>query len=591
MDEPQEKGKDMTFTPAAWPRKLRSQEWYGGTSRDAIYHRGWLKNQGYPHDLFDGRPIIGILNTWSELTPCNGSHLKELAEKVKAGIWEAGGFPVEVPVFSASESTYRPTAMMFRNLAALTVEETIRGQPIDGCVLLVGCDKTTPSLMMGAASCDLPAIVVTGGPMLNGHFRGERIGSGTHLWKFSEAVKAGTMTQDEFLEAEASMSRSTGTCNTMGTASTMASMAEALGMALSGNAAIPAVDSRRRVIAQMSGRRIVQMVKDDMKPSDIMTKNAFENAIRTNAAIGGSTNAVIHLLAMAGRVGLDLSLDDWDRCGRDVPTIVNLMPSGEYLMEEFFYAGGLPVVLRRLGEGGMLHKDALTVSGETIWDEVRDVQNHNPDVILPTERALTQSGGVVVVRGNLAPLGAVLKPSAASPHLMVHRGRAVVFEDIDDYKARIEDEALDIDETCVMVLKNCGPRGYPGMAEVGNMGLPPKLLRKGITDMVRISDARMSGTAYGTVVLHTAPEAAAGGPLAVVQDGDMIALDVPNRSLHLEVSAADLAARLAAWTPPQNGPSSGYAWLHQQHVEGADTGADLDFLKGCRGAPVGRDSH
>jgi len=368
-------------------------------------------------------------------------------------------------------------------------------------------------------------------------------------------------------------------------------MAEALGMALSGNAAIPAVDSRRRVIAQMSGRRIVQMVKDDMKPSDIMTKNALENAIRTNAAIGGSTNAVIHLLAMAGRVGLDLSLDDWDRCGRDVPTIVNLMPSGEYLMEEFFYAGGLPVVLRRLGEGGMLHKDALTVSGETIWDEVRNVQNHNPDVILPTERALTQSGGVVVVRGNLAPRGAVLKPSAASPHLMVHRGRAVVFEDIDDYKARIEDEALDIDETCVMVLKNCGPRGYPGMAEVGNMGLPPKLLRKGITDMVRISDARMSGTAYGTVVLHTAPEAAAGGPLAVVQDGDMIALDVPNRSLHLEVSAADLAARLAAWTPPQNGPSSGYAWLHQQHVEGADTGADLDFLKGCRGAPVGRDSH
>ena len=581
----------MTFTPAPWPRKLRSQAWYGGNSRDTIYHRGWLKNQGYPHDLFDGRPIIGILNTWSELTPCNGSHLKEIAEKVKAGIWEAGGFPVEVPVFSASESTYRPTAMMFRNLAALAVEETIRGQPIDGCVLLVGCDKTTPSLMMGAASCDLPSIVVTGGPMLNGYYRGERVGSGTHLWKFSEAVKAGDMTQEEFLEAEASMSRSTGTCNTMGTASTMASMAEALGMALSGNAAIPAVDSRRRVMAQLSGRRIVQMVKDDLKPSDILTKEAFENAVRTNGAIGGSTNAVVHLLALAGRVGVDFTLDDWDRCGRDVATIVNLMPSGKYLMEEFFYAGGLPVVLKRLGEGGQLHIDALTVSGQTIWDEVKDVLNHNPDVILPLEKALTQQGGIAVLRGNLAPNGAVLKPSAASPELMVHRGRAVVFDDIDDYKVKINDDALDIDETCVMVLKNCGPRGYPGMAEVGNMGLPPKVLKKGITDMVRISDARMSGTAYGTVVLHTSPEAAAGGPLAVVRNGDMISIDVPNRSLTLEISDEELAARLAEWKPTHQRPESGYAWLHQAHVQGADTGADLDFLKGCRGAPVGKDSH
>ena len=580
----------MSFTPAPWPRTLRSQEWYGGTSRDTIYHRGWMKNQGYPHDLFDGRPVIGILNTWSDLTPCNG-HLRELAEKVKAGVWEAGGFPVEVPVFSASENTFRPTAMMFRNLAALGIEEQMRGQPIDGAVLLVGCDKTTPSLLMAAASTDIPSIIVTGGPMLNGWFRGERIGSGTHLWKFSEAVKAGEMKQAEFLEAEASMSRSTGTCNTMGTASTMASMAEALGMALSGNAAIPAVDSRRRVMAQLSGRRIVQMVKDDLKPSDILTKPAFENAIRTNGAIGGSTNAVIHLLAIAGRVGVDLTLDDWDRCGRDVATIVNLMPSGKYLMEEFFYAGGLPVVLKRLGEAGMLNRDALTVSGGAIWDEVKDAVNWNEDVILPVEKALTQHGGIAVLRGNLAPKGAVLKPSAASEHLLTHRGRAVVFEDIDDYKARIEDEALDIDETCVMVLKNCGPKGYPGMAEVGNMGLPPKVLRKGITDMVRISDARMSGTAYGTVVLHTSPEAAAGGPLAVVQDGDMIELDVPNRRLHLDIPDAELAARLADWKPGHDVPEGGYAWLHQAHVEGADTGADLGFLKGCRGAPVGKDSH
>ena len=425
----------MTFTKAQWPRKLRSQEWYGGTSRDNIYHRGWLKNQGYPHDLFDGRPVIGIMNTWSDLSPCNG-HLRELAEKVKAGVWEAGGFPVEVPVFSASENTFRPTAMMFRNLAAMAVEETMRAQPIDGAVLLVGCDKTTPSLMMGAASTDIPSIVVTGGPMLNGWFRGERVGSGTALWQMSEDIKAGKMTQEDFLEAEQSMSRSSGSCNTMGTASTMASMAEALGMALSGNAAIPAVDARRRVMAQLSGRRIVQMVKDDLKPSDILTKQAFENAIRTNGAIGGSTNAVIHLLAMAGRVGVDLTLDDWDRLGREVPTIVNLMPSGKYLMEEFFYAGGLPVVLKRLGEAGMLHKDALTVSGGPIWDEVAEAKNWNEDVILPAERALTASGGIAVLRGNLAPDGAVLKPSAASPELMKHRGRAVVFEDIDDYKAQ-----------------------------------------------------------------------------------------------------------------------------------------------------------
>jgi len=580
----------MTFIPAPWPRKLRSQEWFGGTSKDAIYHRSWMKNQGLPADLFDGRPVIGICNTWSQLTPCN-AHLRDLAEKVAHGIYEAGGLPMEFPVMSPSESAFRPTAMMFRNLCAMDVEECLRGQPIDGVVLLAGCDKTTPALIMGAASVDIPAILVSGGPMLNGYFRGERVGSGTHLWKFSEAVKAGAMTAEEFVEAEASMSRSAGACNTMGTASTMASMAEALGMALSGNAAIPAVDSRRRVMAHLTGRRIVQMVKDDLKPSDILTRQAFENAIRVNGAIGGSTNAVIHLLAMAGRVGLDLTLDDWDHQGRDIPTIVNLMPSGAYLMEEFFYAGGLPVVIKALAEGGKLHKEALTVSGDTIWNEVKGVRNWNEDVIRPVTNPLTAQGGIAVLRGNLAPNGAVLKPSAASPHLMQHRGRAVVFEDIDDYKARIEDEALDIDETCIMVMKNCGPRGYPGMAEVGNMGLPPKVLRKGITDMVRISDARMSGTAYGTVVLHVAPEAAQGGPLAVVRTGDFIEVDVAGRRLHLDIPAEELAARLAAWKCPVARPNGGYAQLYHDHVQGADTGADLDFLIGPRGNAVAREAH
>ncbi|WP_339947811.1 L-arabinonate dehydratase [uncultured Albimonas sp.] len=580
----------MSFTPAPWPRKLRSQEWYGGDSRDHIYHRSWMKNQGLPADLFDGRPVIGICNTWSELTPCN-AHLRDLAQRVKNGVYEAGGLPLEFPVFSPGESSLRPSAMMYRNLAAMDVEEALRANPLDGVVLMVGCDKTTPALLMGAASVDIPAIAVTGGPMLNGWFRGERVGSGTALWQMSEAIKAGEMTREEFLEAEQAMSRSPGSCNTMGTASTMASMAEALGMALSGNAAIPAVDSRRRVMAQMTGRRIVQMVKDDLKPSDVLTRQAFENAIRANGAIGGSTNAVIHLLALAGRAGVDLTLDDWDRLGRDIPTIVNLMPSGKYLMEEFFYAGGLPVVLKRLGEAGLLHRDALTVSGETAWEQVKDVTNWNEDVIVPVERALTASGGIAVLKGNLAPKGAVLKPSAASPHLMKHRGRAVVFEDIDHYKARIADEALDIDETCVMVLKNCGPKGYPGMAEVGNMGLPPKVLRKGIKDMIRISDARMSGTAYGTVILHVTPEAAVGGPLSVVREGDMIEVDVEARRLHLDIPEAELEARLAGWTPIVLPPGGGYARLFHTHVQGADTGADFDFLVGQRGKAVPRDSH
>jgi L-arabonate dehydrase len=580
----------MTFSPAKWPRKLRSTEWFGGTSRDHIYHRAWMKNQGLPADLFDGRPVIGICNTWSELTPCN-AHLRDLAQRVKHGVYEAGGLPLEFPVFSTGESALRPTAMMYRNLASMDVEEALRANPLDGVVLMVGCDKTTPALLMGAASVDIPAIVVTGGPMLNGWFRNERVGSGTALWQMSEAVKAGTISQADFLEAEQAMSRSPGSCNTMGTASTMASMAEALGMALSGNAAIPAVDSRRRVMAQLTGRRIVQMVKDDLKPSDVLTREAFENAIRTNGAIGGSTNAVVHLLALAGRVGVNLTLDDWDRLGRDIPTIVNLMPSGKYLMEEFFYAGGLPVVLKRLGEANLLHRNALTVSGQTQWEEVKDRTNWNEDVILPIEKALTVQGGIAVLRGNLAPNGAVLKPSAASPSLMVHRGRAVVFEDIDDYKQKIANDDLEIDESCVMVLKNCGPRGYPGMAEVGNMGLPPKILKRGITDMVRISDARMSGTAYGTVILHTSPEAAAGGPLAIVRDGDTIEVDVPNRRLHLALPQAEIDARLAVWKCPVQKQRGGYAMLYQAHVTGADTGADFDFLRGCRGKAVPKDSH
>ncbi|WP_404406523.1 L-arabinonate dehydratase [Pelagibacterium halotolerans] len=580
----------MTFKKAEWPRKLRSQEWYGGDSRDNIYHRSWMKNQGLPADLFDGRPVIGICNTWSELTPCN-AHLRDLAQRVKNGVYEAGGLPVEFPVFSTGESSLRPSAMMYRNLAAMDVEEALRANPVDGVVLMVGCDKTTPALLMGASSVDIPAIVVTGGPMLNGWFRGERVGSGTALWQMSEAIKAGEMTREDFLEAEQAMSRSPGSCNTMGTASTMASMAEALGMALSGNAAIPAVDSRRRVMAQLTGRRIVDMVKDDLKPSDILTRKAFENAIRTNGAIGGSTNAVIHLLALAGRVGVDLSLDDWDMLGRDVATIVDLMPSGRFLMEEFFYAGGLPVVLKSLLDGGKLHGDALTVSGKTMAEEVSEVKNWNEEVIRPVDKALTEHGGIAVLKGNLAPNGAVLKPSAASPHLMQHRGRAVVFEDIDDYKARINDESLDIDENCIMVMKNCGPKGYPGMAEVGNMGLPPKVLRKGIKDMIRISDARMSGTAYGTVILHTSPEAAVGGPLAVVQTGDMIEVDVENRRLHLDVSEEEIARRLKEWKPLPDQPTSGYAKLFLDHVQQAHTGADFDFLKGKRGKAVPKDSH
>jgi L-arabonate dehydrase len=572
-------------------KPYRSTAWFGHPDKDGFLHRSWMKNQGFPADLFDGRPVIGICNTFSELTPCN-AHFRDLAERVKRGVYEAGGFPLEFPVFSTGESNLRPTAMLFRNLASMDVEEAIRGNPVDGVVLMTGCDKTTPALLMGAASCDVPAIVLSGGPMLNGKFRGKDIGSGTDVWRFAEEVKAGEMALEDFMDAEACMSRSVGHCNVMGTASTMNSMAEALGMSLPGCAAIPAADSRRRVIAQLTGRRIVEMVKEDLRISKILKRENFLNAVRANGALGGSTNAVIHLSAIAGRVpGVDFGLDDWDRYGREVPTLVDIMPSGKWLMEDYYYAGGLPAVMRALGEHGLLDKDALTVTGQTMWQNVKDAPNWNTEVIRSFDNPHTEHGGIVVLKGNLAPEGAVLKPSAATVSLMQHRGRAVVFESIEDYKAKIEDEALDIDETCILVLKNCGPKGYPGMAEVGNMGLPPKVLRKGIRDMVRISDARMSGTAYGTVVLHVCPEAAAGGTLALVENGDVIELDVEARRLHLEVPDEELAQRRAAWSAPEPAMESGYQRLYIDHVMQASEGADLDFLRGSRGAGIPRESH
>ncbi|EXE49050.1 dehydratase family protein [Acinetobacter sp. 766875] len=571
---------------------LRSAAWFGTTDKNGFMYRSWMKNQGIPDHEFQGKPIIGICNTWSELTPCN-AHFRKIAEHVKKGILEAGGYPVEFPVFSNGESNLRPTAMFTRNLASMDVEEAIRGNPIDGVVLLTGCDKTTPALLMGAASCDIPAIVVTGGPMLNGKHKGKDIGAGTIVWQMHEELKAGKIDLNEFLSAESGMSRSAGTCNTMGTASTMACMAEALGTSLPHNAAIPAVDSRRYVLAHLSGMRIVDMVHEDLRLSKILTKEAFENAIKVNAAIGGSTNAVIHLKAIAGRIGVDLQLDDWNRVGRGMPTIVDLQPSGRFLMEEFYYSGGLPAVIRRMGEANLLpNPQALTVNGQTIWENCQQSPIYNDEVIRKIDNPIRQDGGMCILRGNLAPKGAVLKPSAATPELMKHRGRAVVFENFDDYKARINDPDLDVDETCILVMKNAGPKGYPGMAEVGNMGLPPKILAKGITDMVRISDARMSGTAYGTVVLHVAPEAMAGGPLAVVQNGDFIELDAYAGKLHLEVSDEELQQRLENLAPPAP-PSfiGGYRKLYVEHVLKADEGCDFDFLVGCRGSEVPRHSH
>lgn len=569
-------------------KPLRSQAWFGRADKDGFIHRSWMKNQGLPHHVFDGRPVIGICNTFSELTPCN-AHFRELAEYVKRGVWEAGGLPLEFPVMSLGETSLRPTAMLFRNLASMDVEESIRGNPIDGVILLAGCDKTTPALLMGAASCDVPALMVSGGPMLNGRYKGKLIGSGTGVWQMSEDVRAGKMTMDEFLDAESSMSRSRGHCMTMGTASTMASMAEALGMGLPGNAAIPAVDARRQVLAHMAGRRIVEMVKEDLKISKILTRDAFINAIRTNAAIGGSTNAVVHLLALAGRMGVDLKLDDWE-LGSDVPCLVDLQPSGQFLMEDFFYAGGVPAVLRELGENGLLNKEALTVNGKTIWENVKDTQCHDRAVITPFATPFKPKAGIAVLRGNLSPNGCVIKPSAATAALLQHRGRAVVFENVEELHEKINDETLDVDADSILVLKGAGPRGYPGFAEVGNMPIPAKLIKQGVTDMVRISDGRMSGTAYGTVVLHVSPEAALGGPLALVQNGDMITLDVAARKLHLEVDDAELERRRAKWVAPEL-PKRGWYRLYVERVQQAHLGADMDFLVGGSGAPVPRESH
>lgn len=569
--------------------KFRSADWFGKRDKMGFIYRSWMKNQGMPEDMFDGRPVIGICNTWSELTPCN-AHLRDIAESVRRGVLEAGGFPVEFPIMSLGETLLKPTAMLFRNLASMDAEESIRGNPIDGVVLLTGCDKTTPSTMMGAASVDLPTIVVQGGPMLNGKYKGHDIGSGTNVWTFTDDLKTGAMSYAEFTEAESCMSRSPGHCMTMGTASTMACMVESLGMSLSGSAAIPAVDSRRKRIAQLSGRRIVEMVKEDLKMSKILTRSAFENAIKVNAAIGGSSNFVIHLTAIAGRMGVPLDIEDFDKLGSKIPLLVNLMPSGKFLMEDFYYAGGLPAVLRQMSD--VLDMDVPTVTGRSHKENITDTGNiYNEAVIYPFNKPLIEEAGIVVLKGNLALNGAVIKPSAATPGLMQHRGRAVVFENIEDYHARIDDPDLDIDETCVMVLKCVGPVGYPGMPEVGNMTLPKKILAKGVTDMVRISDGRMSGTAFGTVVLHVSPESAIGGNLGLVQNGDMIKLDVANRLIALEVSDEVLAERRKSWIAPPIASARGYVNLYVNHVQQADKGADLDFLVGGSGSDVPRDSH
>jgi len=568
--------------------ELRSAEWFGKDDKMGFVHRSWLRNQGHPDHMFRGKPVIGICNTWSDLTPCNG-HLREFAEIVKRGVYEAGGFPFEFPVMSLGETIMKPTTMLWRNLASMDVEETIRANPIDGVVLLTGCDKTTPSTLMGAASVNLPTIVVPGGPMLNGKFRGKDIGSGTTTWQMSEGMKAGTVTREDLIEAETCMSRSAGHCNTMGTASTMATMVEALGLTLPGASAIPAVDSRKKVMAHLTGNRIVEMVREDMKMSDILTREAFENAIMVSAAVGGSTNLLIHLTALAGRIGIELNLDDFDRIGSDMPLLLNLMPSGKYLMEDFYYAGGLPVIIDQIRD--IIHKDTLTVNGKTIGENCKGAACYNRDVIAPLEKPIKEKAGIVVLKGNLCENGAVLKPSATSGKLLKHTGKAVVFESIEDYHTRIDDPDLEIDETSVMVLKGAGPVGYPGMPEVGNLDLPEKLIRKGVTDMVRISDARMSGTAYGTVVLHVSPESAVGGTLALVRNGDVIELDVEKRSLNLKVPDEELARRRSEWKAPAPSSERGYVNMFVQHVEQADKGCDFDFLRGGSGSHVSRDLH
>lgn len=567
--------------------ELRSQNWFGKKGKDGFIYRAWMRNQGIPSYEFKGKPIIGICNTWSELTPCN-AHFRNLAESVKRGILEAGGFPVEFPVMSLGETLMKPTAMLFRNLVSMDVEESIRANPIDGVVLLCGCDKTTPALVMGACSVNIPSIVVSGGPMLTGKYRGRNIGT-SDIWRFTDHVRSGIMTEEELNLAEAGMCRSSGHCAVMGTASSMACMVESLGLSLPENAAIPASDANRKVLAQISGVRIVQMVKENLKLSDILTRKAFENAIRVNAAIGGSTNFVIHLLAIAGRIGVDLTLDDFDALSSNIPLLANLQPSGDFFMEDLYYAGGLPAVMKELLP--YLHQDIISANGKTVVENVSDATAINPDVIGTMDKPFKKESGVVVLKGNLCANGAILKPNAASPHLMKHSGRAIVFENIEDYKSRIDDPDLEVDENSVLVLKNVGPRGYPGMPEVGNMGLPKKLLEKGITDMVRISDGRMSGTGFGTVVLHVCPEAATGGNFAVVKTGDMIELDIPARRLHLDVDDAELTLRKQAYQPEPGVASRGYVYLYTNHVEQANLGADFDFLKGGSGSVVSRDSH
>jgi len=557
--------------------KLRSQSWFEGVNLYTFVHRSWLKSEGFPHNVFDGRPVIGICNSWSELTNCN-LHLKQVAEAVKRGVWEAGGFPLEFPTISLGETVLKPTAMLFRNLMAMDVEEMIRGNPIDGVVLLCGCDKTTPAQLMGAASADLPAIMVTGGPMLKGRWRDEEIGSATDAFRFWDLCRSGRLTEEEFVEIESCMSRSAGHCMVMGTASTMTSIAEALGMTLPGCANIPAVDSRRLAIAQESGRRAVAIVEEDLRPSRILTKESLENAIRVDMAVGGSTNAVIHLCAIAGRLGINLDLDLFDRISRTTPLLANIKPSGEYLMEDMFYAGGIPAVMREIRD--LLHLDALTVTGKTIGENVADAVIHNCKVIRRRSEPLYPEGGTVILRGNLAPDGAVIKQTAASRNLLVHRGQAVVFEDREDLIERIDDPRLEVDPSSILVLKNAGPKGGPGMPEWGQLPIPKKLLSEGVQDMVRISDARMSGTSFGTVVLHVAPESAAGGPLALVRNGDTIELNVPENRLELHVSEEELARRRAEWTPPDPHYHRGYGKLFVDHVLQADKGCDFDFLRG-----------
>jgi L-arabonate dehydrase len=568
-------------------QELRSRGWFGKKGKDGFIYRAWMKNQGIPDFEFQGRPVIGICNTWSELTPCN-AHFRELAESVRRGILQAGGFPVEFPVMSLGETLIKPTAMLYRNLASMDVEESIRANPVDGVVLLCGCDKTTPALVMGACSVNIPAIVVSGGPMLTGHYKGKAIGT-SDVWRFNDAIRTGEMTEEELAEAEASMCRSRGHCAVMGTASSMACMVEALGMTLPGNAAIPAADSRRKVMAQFSGLRIVEMVKENLRPSDILTRQAFENAIMVNAAIGGSSNFVIHLLAIAGRIGVDLTLEDFDTHSTHIPLLANIQPSGKYFMEDLYYAGGLPAVMKELMNH--LNKEAITVTGKSVAENISTAECWDREIVATVDNPVNPVSGIIVLKGNLCEAGAVVKPSAASPHLMKHTGKAVVFEDIEDYKARIDDPNLDVDENSVLVLKNVGPMGYPGMPEVGNMALPKKILAKGVTDMVRISDGRMSGTGFGTVVLHASPEAAAGGNFAVVQTGDEISLDVMNRSLQLHVSDEELAIRKKSWKSKAADPGRGYISLYVRHVEQSHLGADLDFLRGMSGSTVTRDSH